>query len=92
MSKILQKNREDFDWKKIWQTLHNSKVSYKIQSTLWTQINKTYYTNYLKNKYYQNHDPTCTYCGQAETEQHHLLYCDTTRKVWEKFNKIVLNG
>ena len=86
---VLRKNEKDLDWEKIWQTLHNSKVSYKIQSTLWSQINRSYLTNYSINKSNSQHPSICTYCNQTQTEQHHILYCTTAEKVWEHFKEIL---
>ena len=88
-AKVLQRNEKDLEWEKIWQTLHNSKVSYKIQSTLWSQINKSYLTNYSINKSNPQHPSICTYCNQTQTEQHHILYCTTAEKVWEHFKEIL---
>ena len=87
--KVLQKREKDIDWEKIWQTLHNSKVSYKIQSTHWSQMNRSYLTNYSINKSNPLHPSICTYCNQIQTEQHHKLYCITAEKVWEHFEEIL---
>ena len=89
MGKGSPKNEKDIDWEKIWQTLHNSKVSYKIQSTLWSQLDRFYLTNYSINKSNPQHSSICTHCNQTQSEQHHILYCTTAKKVWEHFKEIL---
>ena len=38
MAHNIAKNEDELDWEKIWETFHNSKVSYTIQSTIWSQL------------------------------------------------------
>ena len=75
MANYVAKKDDELDWEKILETVHNSRVSYKIQSTIWSQINRSYLTNFDINQTKPYHSANCKYCNQIETEQHHLLKC-----------------
>ena len=66
----------------MWVTVHNQRVSYKIQSTIWSQFNKSCLTNL-------DISANCKYYDQVEAEQQHLLKCPIAEKMWVKFNSLL---
>ena len=74
------------DWGKIWQAVHDTTHSYKIQSCIWEILHLNYYCSFRAHRYY-NEDNRCKLCMEVEDDIFHIiLSCPVSKEIFSKFN------
>ena len=83
---ILNSNLQN--WSIVWENVHNSMFSFKLQSRLWEMVNLNYITSYLLNQMY-NIPNVCSQCSLPEEgPAHTILFCQLSSLVYTYFEVI----
>ena len=63
---------DEIEWVKVWKNVHNSLLSFEIQSTMWTMLHLNFYCGY-KDKLFNYGDGKCKLCGELEEGSHYII-------------------
>ena len=79
----------DSDWKKIWDSVHDNMIPYKIQSSIWTMLHLNFYSGYME-KVLNYGEGKCKLCGQVEEgPQHIVINCKILVAVLNEYSHLI---
>ena len=75
------------EWEGIWDSLHNSRTSLQVRSSVWRQIGLNFWTSYMDHAYIARGDGCCRMCGIFARERWHIIVeCQVVRNLWNRLS------
>ena len=83
-------NEQNIDWVEIWNTVHQTTTTLKVNSDIFSQIHLSFYYNYIHQKSDSNVTAMCNLCGgEMKTHCHEILSCKTMLDIVDHFKPII---
>ena len=83
-------NEQSIDWAEIWNTVHQTTTTLKVKSDIFSQIDVSFYCDYIHQKTDSNVAATCNLCGgEMKTHCHEILSSKTMLDIVDHFMPII---
>ena len=84
------RNREII-WSKVWESVHNSIINYKIQSSVWEMIHRNFICGYILRQMGKG-DGICKLCNTIEENRTHIfMSCKIINGLYQYLSYIIIN-
>ena len=87
---LIEKLQIGFDWKHVWDSVHNILSSNETKTVIWQELHLNFYTQYSYNQWHKKMD-VCPLCLKVPRDIFHIMLdCDLVNDIWQGIQPLLV--